>query len=472
MAPRPTPAVSIVTATHDRSRALAIAIETVRRQTFTDWELIVVGDACTDDTEAVVAAVGDPRIRYVRMVTAFGEQAGPNNLGVAHARAPLIAFLNHDDLWFPDHLEASVAWLHATAADLVFTSNANITPDPGFRGDFEHVRVYVDALTGTGVYVPLGPERMCAPCSTWTLRRSLFDAMRGFRAARDCIAPPTQDFLYRAHRAGHVLRNVPHLGVITVASGDRPGSYADGRADEQAFFLERLGDAGLRAELLARAWNDTVTFGPGRRAWHAILARLGAIGIDPFALDYLVRRRERRGTFIDQLRRLRGLAPLDDGGTPVERLRAREARRTAPVPFGIRLPMCTRSVHVGVLAAGWHAPEPWGTWCSGDRSRILLRLEEPPVDGVVVVLEGRPYVGPGEQGRALEIRAAGQTLRSTRERADDRTITVRVPRSGIRGRLLTLELCSPDARSPASLGAGGDDRVLAYGLEAITVLAP
>lgn len=469
MAPCHTPAVSIVTATHNRSRALAIAIESVRRQTFTDWELIVVGDACTDDTEAVVAAVDDPRVRYVRMVTAFGEQAGPNNLGVALARAPLLAFLNHDDLWFPDHLEASVGWLHATSADLVFTSNANITPDPGFQGDFDHVRVYVDALTASGAYAPLGPEGLCAPCSTWTLRRSLFEAMRGFRAARDCIAPPTQDFLYRAHRAGHVLRNVPLVGVITVASGDRPGSYADGRADEQALFLARLGDPGLRAELLARAWNDSVKTSTLRRMWHAILARLGAWGVDPFALDYFVRRRERRGTFIDRLRRLRGLAPLDDGGTPLQRLRAREARRAAAVPTGVRMPMCTRSPHVAALAAGWHAPEAWGTWCSGTRSRILLRLEGLSVGDVVVVLEGRPYLGPAEQDRAIEIRSGAEILWSSRERGDGGTITVRVPRALLRGHLLSLELVSPDARSPASLGASDDGRVLAYGLEAITV---
>src|SRR5258705_202683 len=47
------PAITIVTATYNRSRALACAIESARRQSFSDWEMIVVGDACTDDAGVV-----------------------------------------------------------------------------------------------------------------------------------------------------------------------------------------------------------------------------------------------------------------------------------------------------------------------------------------------------------------------------------------------------------------------------------
>ena len=58
------PLVSIVIATYNRSQVVAHAIDSVRRSTVADWELIVVGDHCTDDTEAVVAGFADPRITW------------------------------------------------------------------------------------------------------------------------------------------------------------------------------------------------------------------------------------------------------------------------------------------------------------------------------------------------------------------------------------------------------------------------
>ena len=79
------PKISVVIATYNRSRALGHAIESVLRQTFTDWELIVVGDACTDDTAEVVAryAGADPRVRFVNLERHWGEQSAPNNVGRA-----------------------------------------------------------------------------------------------------------------------------------------------------------------------------------------------------------------------------------------------------------------------------------------------------------------------------------------------------------------------------------------------------
>jgi glycosyltransferase involved in cell wall biosynthesis len=53
--PSGTPRVSILTATYNRSNVLRPVIETVRRQTFTDWEWLIVGGACTNDTADVVA---------------------------------------------------------------------------------------------------------------------------------------------------------------------------------------------------------------------------------------------------------------------------------------------------------------------------------------------------------------------------------------------------------------------------------
>lgn len=106
----PTPAVSVIIPTFNRCEVLRFAIQSVCAQTFVDWELIVVGDGCTDQSGAVAIeeanAHGDKNsIRFVSLAKNSGGQAAPNNAGLTEARAQLVTFLGHDDLWFPWHLE-------------------------------------------------------------------------------------------------------------------------------------------------------------------------------------------------------------------------------------------------------------------------------------------------------------------------------------------------------------------------------
>src|SRR4051812_4085758 len=120
----PAPAVSIVMATYNRPSVLAFAIRSVLAQDFADWELIVVGDRCADETTALVASFADRRIRYVNLAIKYGEQSGPNNVGIARARVRYVAFLNQDDIWFPDHLRSAVEWMQAAGADGVIVRSA------------------------------------------------------------------------------------------------------------------------------------------------------------------------------------------------------------------------------------------------------------------------------------------------------------------------------------------------------------
>ena len=68
-------------AAYNRSNVLRFAIETVLAQTLEDWELWVIGDACTDDTEDVVASFGDERLHFVNLeqnVAAAGVHLSPD----------------------------------------------------------------------------------------------------------------------------------------------------------------------------------------------------------------------------------------------------------------------------------------------------------------------------------------------------------------------------------------------------------
>ena len=115
------PRVSVVMPAYNAGRYIAESVESVLGQTFGDWELVVVDDGSEDDTGAVVEAyaAGDARVRYVRRPN--GGQAAARNTGLAGARAPLVAFLDADDLWLPEKLEAQLAVLERTGVDLVYT---------------------------------------------------------------------------------------------------------------------------------------------------------------------------------------------------------------------------------------------------------------------------------------------------------------------------------------------------------------
>jgi len=103
------PRVSIITSTYNRSAVLRRAIQSVRAQRgFDDWEMCIVGDCTPDDSEAVVASFGDPRLRFFNLTEKsppIAHGAIAKNHGIFKmARAPWIAYLDDDDEYHPDFL--------------------------------------------------------------------------------------------------------------------------------------------------------------------------------------------------------------------------------------------------------------------------------------------------------------------------------------------------------------------------------
>ena len=172
------PAVAAVIPTYNRLPLLMQAVESVRAQTFGDWELIVADDGSTDGSAEAVEALGDPRIRVLRLPRT-GNAGAVRNAGVAASGGEWLVFLDSDDVWLPQRLElqlaavraANVQWSYA-GAELMDSAGR---PLPLRAGTYRAIsgRIVREVLT-TEAAVSIG---------TLMVSRALFDAVGGFDGA-------------------------------------------------------------------------------------------------------------------------------------------------------------------------------------------------------------------------------------------------------------------------------------------------
>lgn len=102
--------VSIIMPSWNTGRFIAESIQSVINQTYENWELIIVDDCSTDDTDAVVASFPDTRIRYLKNAKNSGA-AVTRNRAMREAKGEWIAFLDSDDLWAPEKLKKQISFM-------------------------------------------------------------------------------------------------------------------------------------------------------------------------------------------------------------------------------------------------------------------------------------------------------------------------------------------------------------------------
>ena len=239
--------------------------------------------------------------------------SGPHNHVLPLARGRYVAFLNHDDLYLPDHLAKCVAELESSGADLVWVPCATARPKADPTGDWPFSFALV-GVTSTFEYSPLG----IYVASSWVFRRDLVGRVGPWRSPAKMYVVPSQDWLFRAWRSGATLRFLPSVSVILVAAGGRAGSYARRASAEHDLLAKRLRDDPRCLERIldeaavneAREHFLQHRYPPlgslaRRTLLRPVYALLARMGIHPLSLPMAIAY-GRRGGFVRKLRRITG----------------------------------------------------------------------------------------------------------------------------------------------------------------------
>lgn len=290
------PRVSVVIPTYNRRDLLQRAIASVSAQTMSDFEIIVIDDGSTDGTMQLLArlVVEEPRLHWLRNDRSKGP-AGARNAGIARAKADVVAFLDSDDRWLPQKLEASLEVFAARpSTGFLATDYWRIGELPMPELGSTHMLRHLDRWTTLPVFArevdrlqlsrrPSDIERfdvflfaLIAGCawphtSSVLVRRRLIKAVGGF---------PEQ--LQRCEDLDLWLRLAERAGLATLAE-PLAEYYADGVASKQS--ARYAGDEEQRYGDLTRETSDHIAFvrrlalgrdlSPGsRNCWHHRLCDL------------------------------------------------------------------------------------------------------------------------------------------------------------------------------------------------------
>jgi glycosyltransferase involved in cell wall biosynthesis len=181
--------VSVVIPTYNRAHLVVDAVASVLAQSHADLELILVDDGSTDDTAVRIAAIRDPRLRYVR--AGHEGVSAARNLGVRRAAGDLVAFLDSDDLWLRDKLACEVAVLaRHPEVDVVFSDLEKRHGDRVYGSFMRQTAVFSRRLHGVsypdGLVLQPREMRLClleevpVKPSALVVRRAAFDRVGGF----------------------------------------------------------------------------------------------------------------------------------------------------------------------------------------------------------------------------------------------------------------------------------------------------
>ncbi len=149
------PKFSLLMPTYNRADIISYAIESALNQTEKSFELLIVGDGCTDNTSQVVKKyLKDKRVKWFDFPKAPGFGYANRNKALRESKGKYIGFIAHDDILFPDHLEILAKQLEDKSVDIVYTRplwvdpSGKIFPSPFNLENKEILKIFLNTTNG------------------------------------------------------------------------------------------------------------------------------------------------------------------------------------------------------------------------------------------------------------------------------------------------------------------------------------
>ncbi|MDA0265973.1 MAG: glycosyltransferase family A protein [Cyanobacteria bacterium] len=172
------PLVSIIIPAYNASSLISEALDSVARQTYPKWEVIVVEDGTKDGTEGILKEFSshfdDERVHYIHHLENKGVSA-TRNTAMAASNGEYIAFLDHDDTWDDCHIDSLMNYLESESKDLVFSIARSIkfdrSKDLGMQGPSRKEWENFPSSLLDYCYIPV---------SSVVLRKTVYEKIGGF----------------------------------------------------------------------------------------------------------------------------------------------------------------------------------------------------------------------------------------------------------------------------------------------------
>ena len=248
-----TPSVSVVLPAFNAAQTLPAAMESIRHQTLSDWELLIVDDGSTDDTRQIALAAGKQDLRIRIISQSHGGIVSALQAGLALARAPLIARMDADDSSHPERLAKQFAYLE-THRDIGLVSCLVKHGGDGLaqQGYALHVEWLNTIVSPEEIRLNRFVESPLAHPSVM-FRREILEQQEGYREG---AFPEDYELWLRWLEAGVRMAKVPEL-LLTWNDLPERLSRRDARYDFEAFYR-------IKAQYLAQ---EIQRLQQGRALW-------------------------------------------------------------------------------------------------------------------------------------------------------------------------------------------------------------